>query len=273
MQALKLSAREGWGWFGAGFALFRRNPAQLTMVVVGYWLIILFLSSLPVVGQFLATLTIPAFSFGLMNACREIERGRLVLFPVLFSGFQTQPKPLLALGGLYLVASALALLVSSLADGGLFMQTMLGSYQPSEEEMTSGALIAGAQMALIVMVPVIMAWWYAPVLVGWHGMPVGKSLFFSFVACFRNWQPFLAYSLAVAVFGALLPGVLIGALVAAFPGAALFATSLLIVPMMLIFAPTLIASFYITYRDVFRVAPETAGEGDGDGDEAPPADA
>jgi len=265
MQALKLTAREGWRWLAAGFTLFRRNPAQLTMVVVGYWLMLLVVNSLPVAGPVLATVCIPAFSVGLMNACREIDRGRLVMLPLLFSGFRMRPKPLLVLGALYLAASTVALLVSALADGGIFMQTMLGSYHPGEEDLASGALIAGAQMAMIVMAPVIMAWWYAPVLVAWHDMPVGKSLFFSFVACFRNWKPFLAYGASVMLFGGLLPGLLLGLVAAFYPAGARFFTSLFIVPMLLLFAPTLIASFYITYRDVFTsLAPEPAAE--------PPAD-
>jgi hypothetical protein len=35
-----------------------------------------------------------------------------------------------------------------------------------------------------------MAYWYAPVLAGWHGLSPAKALFFSFVACLRNWRAF-----------------------------------------------------------------------------------
>ncbi|MBW7902180.1 MAG: hypothetical protein H3C26_11910 [Rhodocyclaceae bacterium] len=271
MQALKLTARQGWGWLGAGFAIFRRNPAQLTLIVVGYWLIVAFVNALPMLGPVLATVTIPAFSVGLMSACREIDRGRVLLLPTLFSGFRTaQLKTLLVLGGLYLAASLFALLVSSLVDGGLFMQTMLGTYKPSEEDLAGGGLVIGAQTALIVMAPVIMAWWYAPVLVAWHGFGAGKALFFSFIACLRNWQAFLAYGACVAAFGAVLPGLVLGVFVAAFPGAAAFVSSLFVVPLLLILAPSLIASFYVSYRDVFTTAempPEAAPTAE------PPADA
>lgn len=269
MQALKLTARQGWGWLAAGFALFRRNPAQLTMIVVGYFLLIRFVNLLPLIGPVLATLSIPAFSVGMMNACRDVERGRVLLLPVLFSGFRTQLKTLLVLGGLYLAATVFALLASSLADGGLFMQTMLGNYQPTEEDMASGSLIAGAQLALILMAPVLMAWWFAPVLVAWHGLAAGKALFFSFVACFRNWKPFLAYGACVTVFGALLPGLLLGLLTAAFPAAAGFLSALFIVPLLLILAPVLIASFYVSYREVFTTAETAAATAA----EEPPADA
>ncbi|MFC5299752.1 BPSS1780 family membrane protein [Azospira restricta] len=254
MQARRLTARQGWSWLGAGFALFRKNPAQLTMIILGYWLLIAFVNSLPMVGPVLATLTIPAFSVGLMNACRDVDQGRALLFPVLFSGFRLQKKTLYVLGALYLAATLFVLAASSLADGGLFMQSMIGSYKPSEEDIAGGGFIAAAQIALILMMPVIMAWWYAPVLVAWHGFDAGKALFFSFVACVRNWKPFLAYGACVLVFGGVLPGIVLGLFVAAAPEAAGFITSLAIVPLLLILAPTVIASFYVTYRDVFTTS-------------------
>lgn len=265
MQARKLTARQGWGWLAAGFAIFRKNPAQLTMIILGYWLLIAFVNSLPLIGPVLATLSIPAFSVGLMAACRDVDQGRGLLFPVLFSGFRQQRKTLLVLGGLYLAATLFALLVSSLADGGLFMQSMIGSYRPSEEEVTSGGFIAAAQIALILMTPVIMAWWYAPLLVAWHGFDAGKALFFSLAACLRNWKPFLAYGACVTVFGALLPGLVLGLIVSAVPEAAGAVTSLAVVPLMLILAPALVASFYVTYREVFTTGETVEPE--------PPADA
>lgn len=254
MQARKLTARQGWGWLAAGFALFRKNPAQLTMIILGYWLLIAFVNSLPIVGPVLATLCIPAFSVGLMSACRDVDQGRGLLFPVLFSGFRQQRKTLFVLGALYLAATLLALIASALADGGLFMQSMVGSYRPSEEDITGGAFLAAAQIALILMTPVIMAWWYAPVLVAWHGFEAGKALFFSLFACLRNWQAFLAYGVCVMVFGAVLPGLLLGLVVSAMPEAAAFITSLAIVPLLLVLAPALVASFYVTYREVFTTA-------------------
>jgi hypothetical protein len=41
-----------------------------------------------------------------------------------------------------------------------------------------------------------------------------KALFFSFIACLRNWRAFLVYSLAILVVATLLPGLLLGILAA-----------------------------------------------------------
>ena len=41
-------------------------------------------------------------------------------------------------------------------------------------------------------------------------MPAVKALFFSFIACARNWRPFLTYGLGVAFISAILPGIVLG---------------------------------------------------------------
>lgn len=251
MQARKLTTRQGWGWLSAGFAIFFKNPPLLTLIILSYWLIVALVNSVPLLGPVIATVCIPAFSVGLMNASRNLDNGRPLQIQVLFSGFRTQTKTLLILGGLYLGASVLVLGASALADGGIFLQTMVGSYRPTPDEIGSGEFLAAAQIALILMTPVVMAWWYAPVLVAWHGFTPGKSLFFSLVACLRNWRPFLAYGACVMLFGGLLPGLLLGVLVSILPDAANIVTSLFTLPLVFVLAPTLIASFYVSYREVF----------------------
>lgn len=265
MQAYKLTARQGWGWLSAGLAIFLKNPPLLTLIILAYWMIIALVNSLPLIGPIIATVCIPAFSVSLMNASRNLDSGRPLVIQVLFSGFRTQTKALLILGGLYLGASVLVLGASALADGGIFLQTMVGNYRPTPEEIGSGEFLIAAQIALILMTPVVMAWWYAPVLVAWHGFTPGKSLFFSFIACQRNWRPFIAYAACAMLFGGLLPGVLLGVLVSVLPEAANIVTTLFTLPLVFVLAPTLIASFYVSYREVFtpRNTEETVSDGGG----------
>jgi hypothetical protein len=111
-------------------------------------------------------------------------------------------------------------------------------------------MLAG-QLALILFSPLMMAYWYAPVLVAWHDLSAGKSLFFSFVACLRNWRAFLVYAVTVVVFGALIPGLAVGVLSSFFSDGPESLSVVLTVLVMLILLPTLYASFYVSYRDVF----------------------
>lgn len=81
-------------------------------------------------------------------------------------------------------------------------------------------------------------------------MSAGKSLFFSLVACARNWRPFLMYSAAVGVIGVFIPR-MTNALLGGGEGIGQMLPSLITVAISLVMLPTLYASFYVNYRDVF----------------------
>jgi hypothetical protein len=255
MHTLIVPGARGWLWLTAGFRLFRRNPPVLALLVVFYWVLMGLINVVPVIGPIAASICIPVFSVGIMNACRSIDRNsdaenaRMAGFPYLFSAFRQNPGPLLALGGFYLMLTVLILGLSSIADGGTLWQLMMGE-SPKREALEDPGFLLAAQVALVLMTPVIMAYWYAPVLVAWHGFSPAKALFFSFFACLRNWRAFLAYSISLAVWGAILPGIVLGVLGGLISGAA-FALALLSAPILLILAPTVFASFYVTYREVF----------------------
>lgn len=251
MQALTLPARRGWRWLRDGFMLFCRQPLLLSLFIVGYWITVMVASSFPFIGQPLATLLIPVFSVSLMNACRLVERGAPLPPQLLFSGFQNNLRTLLVLGALYIAGSTLILAATSLADGGeLFRITVLGQHAsaPTAQE---GLSVPAILLAIALFLPLMMAYWYAPVLAAWHGLSAGKSLFFSVVACARNWRPFVAYFVAVAVLGVLLPGIVLGALTTLFPEVGQTISMVISSLLVLVLMPTLYGSFYASYRDVF----------------------
>lgn len=252
MQALTLPAAHGWLWLTDGFRVFRKNPVMLTFLVISYWLLMALVNHLiPWVGSLITTMCIPAFSVSLMTACRTIDLGLPVGPPILFSGFFTNLRALLTLGAIYLVATLAILGMASLADDGALMLMMLAGSKPSEESLGSGELFVASQVALVLLCPLIMAYWYAPMLAGWHGFSPGKALFFSFFACVRNWRAFLVYSLAVLLFTALLPTVVLALFAALLPEGAALLTGLLLALIVLVLLPTLFASFYSSYRSVF----------------------
>lgn len=258
MQALTLPAAQGWRWLTDGFRIFRRNHLMLTFLVVSYWVLMALVNVIPVIGTIATTLCIPAFSVSLMNACRSIERGTPLGPQLLFSGFASNLRSLLALGAIYLAAVVAILGLSALADDGALMAMMLAGQKPDAETVSSGSLLLATEIALVLLCPLIMAYWYAPVLAGWHGLSPAKALFFSFVACLRNWRPFLVYSLAIGVVATLVPGIVLGILAALLPSGASLVLVLMMVLLILVLAPTLFASFYVSYRDVFVSADDDA---------------
>ncbi len=258
MQALTLPTKRGWRWLADGFRIFRKSPLLLGVIVVGYWILMAVVNAIPLLGPIAATLCIPAFSVSLMNVCRDVEHERPIAPLHLFSGFRRNLRPLLALGALYLGGVLAILGVSALADGGALMQMMISGKPPGEELLAGGSFLVATQVALLLLTPLMMAYWYAPVLAAWHDLPVGKALFFSFIACLRNWRAFFAYAVALMVFGALLPGLALGLLASLMPQSASFFTALFFMPLLLVLAPTLFASFYVSYRDVFVTIQEEA---------------
>ena len=256
MQVQTLPAAAGWAWLGTGFAIFRRNPPLLAMLVVTYWLTILLLNVLPVIGAVAASLIIPGLSVGLMQAARDLDRGQKAGLQTLFSGLQRNPRTLIALGALYLCCTLGVLGLSALIDGGQLLSFMISGKGADKETVESGELVLPSLFVMTLMLPVLMAYWFAPVLAAWHGLSVGKSLFFSFVACWLNWRAFLFYSAALVVFAGVVPGlVLISVVAVSVDAKGGFMTAFVITPLMMVIAlmifSTVYASFYASYRDIF----------------------
>lgn len=224
------------------------------MLVVAYWFTVLFLNIVPVLGVLLASLAIPGLSVGLMQAARNIERGQPVGIQTLYGSLRENARTLIALGALYLCCTLGALALSSLVDGGALLKFMLSNSRAERALVEDADFTLSALFIMLLMTPVLMAWWFAPVLAAWHRLGVGKALFFSFIACWMNWRPFLVYGLGLLIVAGILPGVLLGILLLVMPGAANLVTALVTMPMVLVIAPTIFASFYASYRDIFGIS-------------------
>ncbi|UCV03844.1 BPSS1780 family membrane protein [Dechloromonas denitrificans] len=254
MRAQTLPAAAGWRWIVAGLAIFRRNPLTFSMLVVTYWFTVIFLNVLPLIGAVAASLVIPGLSVGLMQAARNLERSQPIGLQTLYGGLKENTRTLIGLGALYLCCTLGILGASTLADGGDLLRYMLASSRAERAAVEDADFLLPSLVVMIMLVPLLMAYWFAPVLAAWHRLPIGKSLFFSFVACWINWRPFLAYSIGLLLFAGVVPGILLGLLLILFPGAASLIAGLVMVPIALIIAPVIFASFYASYRDIFGIS-------------------
>ena len=253
MQANQLPSSRGWAWLREGLQLWRKNPALITFAAFGYLLILVLVSIFPFIGQLAASLIMPALSIGVLNACRTVDAGRKLGPEVLFSGFRANVSALIAIGGIYLVGTLVILLLVGLVDEGTLIEAMRGG-QIDEAAAADPRLGFTLIVALLLSTPLMMAYWFAPVLAAWWNMPAAKAMFFSFYACLRNWRAFLAYSIGLLLFGAILPGIIIGVLGLASPTLA----TLVSFPLPLVLVPILFASFYANVRDVFGLPDEKA---------------
>ena len=153
----------GWAWLREGLQLWRRNPALLTFATFGYLLSIIVISLVPLLGQLVASLLMPALSVGVLNACRAVDSGRKTGPDVLFSGFKSNLQGLVVVGGLYLAATLVVLMLVMLVDDGSLAALMRGEDMDAQAAADSSlgfTLVVG----LVLSTPVMMAYWFAPAL-------------------------------------------------------------------------------------------------------------
>ncbi len=249
MQARMLPAQRGWAWIFDGFSLWRRNPALITFLVFGCSLCLLLIAAVPLIGQVVMSLVMPALSLGIFNGCKAVAERRKAGPDILLSGFRQNLPELVKIGGLYLAGTLAVMGISLLIDGEMntkLSKAMLGRTSWGET-LDDPTFTLALLVATIGSTPLMMAYWFAPLLAGWGRVPAAKALFFSFIACMRNWRPFLAYGIGLLVI-ALGAGLLIAILELVSPLLALLPA--LAFPV--VFIPVIFASFYANALDVFE---------------------
>jgi len=252
MQARIVEARRGAIWLADGWRLFRAAPLGWLALVFAYWIIMTLASVVPIIGVAAASVMVPAFSVGFMAAARAASRRGPVELGLLFEGFRHHRNSQLVLGAIYFACLGLLLAATMLVDEGALASWMLTGKRPDEETLQSDDFLGALALAALLYAPVLMMFWFAPPLAAWHGIAPIKALFFSFFACLLNWRPFLAYGAVSALFALALPLLLLFVLMlASFKIAAMS----LVFPLLLVLLPTLFASFYASYRDIFGGEP------------------
>lgn len=253
MQARRLTAQEGMLWLVSGYRLYRANPPLLIGLTFSYLFLLIVVSMIPVVGTVAANLGLPMLVVMVANGCRAIDEGhsRPLPFPILIDGLKLQRPALLRLGAINLAGSVITLLIGHAISGAIGAPD---SFDPTAGDPRDMLLIMLPPM--LVGSPLFLAFWFAPLLTAWQGVTPAKSMFFSFVACMRNWVAFGAFILAALFIGMFLPGMLIGVLAMALPFAAGLLSMLMGLLMMFFVAPVLMTSVYIGYREIFIHAQE-----------------
>jgi len=252
MQARIVETGRGARWLADGWRMFRAAPLGWIAMVFAYWLIMTFVSIVPLVGVAAASIMVPAFSVGFMAAARAADRRAPVELAQLFDGFRHHLRSQIVLGVIYFVCLGVVLAATALADDGALAGWMLAGRRPQDEVMRSDGFLAALGCAALLYAPILMMFWFAPPLAAWHEIAPAKSLFFSFFACLMNWRAFLAYGAVSALVALALPlAVLSAVMLASLQVAAVS----LVFPLLIVLLPTLFASFYASYRDVFGYEP------------------
>jgi uncharacterized membrane protein len=235
-----VDAGRGVSWWTEGWRLF--TPG------VGVWLLVMIIliclhvvgAFIPVVGSLAMQILFPVFTGGLMLGCRAIDRGNPLTVGHLFGGFSQRTGPLVVVGLIY---TGLAILIMAIVAGmmmAIFGVAILGmltrAADPSQTGVALGsvvvAVLLGILFFLLLLLPLIMAIWFAPALVMLGGLSPAAAMKASFHGCLQNIIPFLVYG-AVGI---------VLAIIATIPfGLGWF-----------VLGPVAIASVYASYCDFFE---------------------
>ena len=249
MQARIVETRQGARWLVDGWRLFLNAPLGWLAVVFAYGLIMMLMSAIPLVGTAAFLVLYPAFTVGLMAAARVASRRAPLQLGILFEGFREGLRPQLVLGAIYFVCSIAVFAGTFLADDNQALRSVLSGRR--SEELQAGDLAWPLGVMAALYTPMLMMFWFAPPLAAWHSIGPLKALFFSFFACLMNWRALVLYGLVTgAAIVALAFGLLLAVTLAS-GGAQKGVPVPLILLLAILMLPTLFASFYASYRDVF----------------------
>ena len=235
-----VAAGQGVEWVSQGWKLFMQAPLIWIVNIVIFIVIAIILSVIPVIGTLAAYALNGLFCGGLMLGAHKLHQGQTLEVADIFSAFKApMMTPLFILGVCYMVGmlaimaitAALFMVVLGVSGGvGAMMHGDSGAMMG----MMAGAGLGVILVLLVVMllaIPIMMAFWFAPALVALGGMQPIDALRASFSACLKNFIPFLLYGVVFLVL------VIIGLIP--------FGLGLLVV------GPLLFASSYAAYRDIF----------------------
>jgi hypothetical protein len=241
----------GWQWIKEGFALFRKQPAELSTLFLSYFFLMIVVGVIPFFGQLLPLVLVPVFAIAFMQACADVEQGKKVFPNLLLTGFRSPAfLTLLKLGALYVLAVIIAISASSLIDGGVFFKTMTGQIRLDEETVQGSNMSMAMLFAAVVYIPAAMAFWYAAPLIVWQKMGLLQAIFYSFFSVRRAGKAFLVYALAWIGIGVLLP-VFVTGIIGLATGGRSVVTMMVLMTLSIVMTVIMYCSFYPTYTHLF----------------------
>jgi len=223
-------------WLQQGWELFKKNPGIWIAIEVILAVILIILTFfIPLVGPLAAQLLFPVFIGGLMLGCHALAQGGQFGIDTLFAGFRRNTGNLVLVGLLNLVGSfviGLVFFVMALFTAGGALFTGAGKMTGDAVLMLTGGMLIALLIVLALGVLLMMAFYFAPLLVVFRNVGPFEAMKASFSACLKNFLPFLIYGVIVFVLG----------LIAAIPFGLGF----------LVLGPVLIGAGYASYMDIFE---------------------
>jgi hypothetical protein len=254
----------GANWVIDGFKNFMISPFSWLLVVFLYIIMLGTLSILPFVS-IISSIIAPIFMGGLMMCARENKEQQTFPIKQLFSGFSINGGKLAGLGALNLGIMILLFIIIAVVA----LVVLLGNienlqYLDNIESMIENNLFSPNDALLVLLIvliatsliiPIAMAFWFAPALIIFHDVDIFTSLKLSFMGCLKNVMPYLIYSLFLIFiyFIAAIPIIILATLIGdAEPNPLVVLLMVIIVTIeIFVFASVFFTSVYASYEDIF----------------------
>lgn len=228
LEGLRVPAGNGSAWLGKGWDLFREAPGAWIALTVVYIILIMAMSIVPIVGSIATNLLLPVFIGGIMLGCKALENGEEFSVGTLFAGFSNNVGNLILTGLIYLGGFVAIFIVVVLCMAIFGASAFING--TASAAMLIPMLIIGL-LALLLIIPLAMAIWYAPALIVFHDVQPLPAMKASFFVTLKNFWPFCIYGLVFFLL----------AILASLP---LFLG-------WLVLSPVIMGSVYAGYRDMF----------------------
>ena len=255
-----LRALRGAQWLVNAYALFRRNPGAWVLFLLALLAAMVLTSQRKVIGPLIFGLVFPVFSVGIALAAQAADRGEPVVPAHFFGGFRSSIGDLVAIGGIYLIGQLMIVGLMMAIGGAQVAQEMAAGMgpgggptsapAPGAPGTVSGAMALAGLVGLSLLVPLLLATWFAPLLVFFHGQKALPSLLASLGAALRNWRAFMmcfASLLLVMILVRLVVSVLV-----LVPGIGPILAMIFLGMVVSVIAPVGFIAFYTSYVDVFE---------------------
>ena len=231
LESRQVPVGQAWVWIVNGFNLFKANPVMWIVILLIYLAIIIPVSLIPVIGSIVSTLVAPVFAAGMMWGCKAIVQKQDLEINHLFEGFKKNTAQLISVGGIYMLSLLLIAVMVVLSLDKDTVELLMKGKEVSQAQAST--MMLPVLIAMLFVIPIIMAYLYAPVLVGLNNLTAIEAMKLSFTACLKNMLPFLLYGLIFAVL----------LVVAIIP----FGLGLIVA------IPVMMTSLYSSYTDVFKI--------------------
>lgn len=255
-----LRALRGAQWLVNAHALFRRNPGAWVLFLLALLAAMVLSSLLKVVGPLVFGLVFPIFSVGIALAAQAADRGEPIVPAQFFGGFRSSTGDLVAIGGIYLVGQLMIVGVMMAIGGAGVTQGMAagaaatpGAAAGAPPPMTGAMAFAGL-VGMSLLIPLLLATWFAPLLVYFHGQKAFPALLASLGAALRNWRAFLVCFASLILVMVLVR--LTVTLLAMVPGIGPILAMAFLGAVVAVIAPVGFITFYTSYVDVFETVVE-----------------